>query len=281
MMSALVYGKGFDLSKELEKTVEQLAEYHFEGISRLQLFRCYQSGFNDKLYFDQPDMEYLAGKADFETNVKLISEAILKAARFLHKELGVPDYRLLPYNLQLIFLTMFFREIPNPSVSQKEDLKRWFWVTSYSAYFTVYSMSFQRKAYSQWLEYAHRGGEILYLDENQKSLKAAPFPKSLSRLGVRNKVLVLFMMLYARDRGVDFSRGYLLKRLDDKGEKVSENMCVVPMDSSCHSLDFLLDNKEAFFIPVGEDGRGDLMLRKDVLQKAERAFVERLGIQYD
>lgn len=54
------------------------------------------------------------------------------AVDFLHTELRVYSYGFLPYGLQLTFLVEFFRTCPNPSLSQRDALKKWFWRTAIS-----------------------------------------------------------------------------------------------------------------------------------------------------
>lgn len=102
MVNALSYSSDFSFSVEIDNLKEQLSQYHFEGITRNNLFRCYQSAFDEKMYFDQSNIEKLAVRPDFKNVVKKTTPYILKAAKFLYKELNVVDYKLLPYNIQLV-----------------------------------------------------------------------------------------------------------------------------------------------------------------------------------
>ena len=77
----------FNFSIEIDNLKEQLSQYHFESISRNNLFRCYQSAFDDKLYIDQTDIEKLAVRPDFKDVVRNTTPNILKAVHFLYKEL--------------------------------------------------------------------------------------------------------------------------------------------------------------------------------------------------
>lgn len=48
MVNALSYSSDFSFSVEIDNLKEQLSQYHFEGITRNNLFRCYQSAFDEK-----------------------------------------------------------------------------------------------------------------------------------------------------------------------------------------------------------------------------------------
>ena len=63
------------------------------------------------MYFDQSDIEKLAIRQDFKETVRDTTPYILKAVSFLHNELNVLEYKLLPYNIQLIFIMKSFERI--------------------------------------------------------------------------------------------------------------------------------------------------------------------------
>lgn len=194
MVNALSYKKNnFKFSDEITKTQRDLKEFGFEKTSRNVLFRCIQSSFG-KLYFDQTDIEHLAQRDDFAKTTRETIPFIKKAVQFLHNELHVNKYKYLPYNMQLIFIMEFFRKISNPSEKQINDLKNWFWKTSYSNYFTVNSLTYQRKAYNQFIDYAcGASSEIFYDDGEKNPYTTYAFPKKISLGAVRSKALILFL----------------------------------------------------------------------------------------
>jgi hypothetical protein len=61
----------------------------------------------------------------------------------------VIDRKQLPYNVQLIFISYFFSQVIEPSERHKKKLKQWFWITTYSNYFTI-SLSKIRLAFDQF-----------------------------------------------------------------------------------------------------------------------------------
>ena len=295
MVNALSYSKDFNFSVEIDNLREQLSQFHFEGITRNNLFRCYQSAFDDKMYFDQSDIEKMAVRQDFKEVVRNTTPCILKAVEFLYKELNVVEYKLLPYNIQLIFVMTFFCKLSNPDEKQIRELKRWFWVTTYSNYFTMYSLSNQRKAFQYFLNFLN--GEVndsVYADNSSVPFRTLPFPKIISLSAVRSKALILFELQILRERSKKkpIIYGLILDKLDSKLESSPEN--IIPtyeikksrsfnsnfMSSSCsneasYNYVHLIPSDNQY-----EDIKDCLEKRKVLLIQEERNFVERLGMEY-
>ncbi|MBP5540025.1 MAG: DUF262 domain-containing protein [Bacteroidales bacterium] len=201
MIHALSYDKasGFNLADTTDELLESLQQYHFEDISRNTIFRCFQSSFDDKIYFDQKKIERLARQNNFkDVIVNQSVPAIQKAVRFLYEELHMIDRRLLPYNIQLIFCMEFFKRLQNPTFEQKEWLKQWFWRTTYSSFFTNSSIADQRTEYYRFIKYLDTGNESSengdILDLLFPSISISPFPDELNLRGVRSCALALFVI---------------------------------------------------------------------------------------
>lgn len=196
MIHALSYDKvsGFNLAKTTDELLESLQEYHFEDLSRNTIFRCFQSSFDDKIYFDQDKIEVLARKENFK---KIIVEesvpAIKKAVQFLYEELHVLDRKLLPYPIQLVFCMNFFLQLDSPTDEQKQWLKKWFWKTTYTSFFTNGSLSVQRDEYKEFVKCLKTG---LYKDEefSDRLFPVTPMPKELNMRGVRSCASALFVI---------------------------------------------------------------------------------------
>lgn len=202
MVNALSYKDGeFKFAEEISSVKKQLKPYNFEDIPRNAVFRCVQSAF-DKLYIDQTEIEKLARRDDFVERTKSTMPLIVRAVQFLHDELFVSKYKLLPYNTQLIFIIEFFRQLPNPTELQLQDLKKWFWKTTYCNYFTINTLTSQRKAFEQFCAYL-KGNDValFYEDEDKVPYPTLPFPKQILLNGVRSRAVVLFLnKLKSEDR---------------------------------------------------------------------------------
>lgn len=90
MVNALSYSSDFSFSVEIDNLKEQLSQYHFEGITRNNLFRCYQSAFDEKMYFDQSNIEKLAVRPDFKNVVT--AGHLVPAVSFYHSLMWLNSY---------------------------------------------------------------------------------------------------------------------------------------------------------------------------------------------
>lgn len=153
IVNALTVNNNFKLQFEIDNLIERLRIFNFSEINRDVLFNCIQSSFG-KLSFDIDVVALIKRDRNHFINTaqKAIS-SIEKAVEFLFKEAYVIDSKILPTNWHLIFVTEFFNLLENPTENQKGELKRWFWFTTYSNYFTVNSPSKRAKAFIQFRNY--------------------------------------------------------------------------------------------------------------------------------
>lgn len=299
MVNALAYRTDFSFALEIDNLKMRLKRYHFEDISRTALFRCYQSAFDDKMYIDQSNIEKLAKRSDFVDVVKETTPHIERAVRFLYNELNVIDNKLLPYNTQLIFLMTFFKKISNPTKEQITALKEWFWITSYSNYFTIYSLSSQRKAFAQFVEYLDgKKDNIVFIDEGRQKFSTLTMPEKISLQSVRCRSLLLYELYYYRETtgAAPHTGGLNMKKIALQEDNTPGN--IVPLSGSEKKLKWgfselpqhvLEDRKimEALFLPQDysiimsdTDLKGYINKRQDLISLREKAFVERLGMVY-
>ena len=295
MVNALAYNDDFSFAVEIDNLKSLLKPYNFDGISRTALFRCYQSAFDDKMYIDQSNIERLARREDFSEVVQATTPLIEKSVRFLYYDLNVVDYKLLPYNTQLIFLMTFFKKLSSPSKKQLMDLKHWFWVTSYSNYFTIYSLSSQRKAFAHFNNYlAGKTPDIVYMEGDKQSFKTLSLPERLSLSSVRCRSLLLFELQHYRAKTKLSSPkgGLSLKKIFMNKEACPAN--IIPYFGSDRKMKWSVGDSllytdasetfyESYFLPKSSLGQGDksfLQKRMSLIVKNEKTFVESFGMIY-
>ncbi|MBK9638754.1 MAG: DUF262 domain-containing protein [Bacteroidetes bacterium] len=313
MLSALTSSEAddFNLGDLLGNLISDLAEYNFERIGRDILVQCISNCFG-KVYFDQR-IEELAKRKDFKEVTYKSIEAIKKAIRFLFEEVLVIDRRLLPYNSQLIFLSYFFIEIESPNDNQKRKLKEWFW-TTYSNYFTIYSLSKIRHAFEQFKRFAkNESDNPLYYDKPNQKFSIADLPNSVNVKSVRSTTFVLFLLNYSNDfKSVVSSEidslkvSYLfgrnnshansfpliehINKWDERflfGSIKRNDMSIVFKDKNFASYSelFFLNNEmvDIYNSTLEEKEKEDkiLEIRLNLIESAERKFVKKFGITYD
>lgn len=311
MISALTYNKNkdFRLGSLIDELIIELEKYSFHDISNIRdlILKCITHSFG-KAYFDQSSrIEKLAERHDFIDVTRETMGSIKKAVEFLNYELLVLSGKQLPYIPQLIFITDFFNTIKSPTRRQIEDLKHWFWVTTYSNYFTIYTISKQREAYKQFKNYlTGMTDEIVYNDKPEIPFKTAEFPLKINAGSVRSNALTLFLINYFNDfkqnsdefTGLNLSYLFSDVKSDKKAYYPASVVPVarrlndrIPKFIKLDSIDDFTDYEQLFITKemielYNQDDsikakKRILLDRKRLIQNAEKQFVESMGIVYD
>ncbi|MDQ6531062.1 DUF262 domain-containing protein [Flavobacterium sp. LHD-85] len=307
MLNALTYVEDeFRFHNEIKELKEKLERYNFQDLPADIILHCIETS-TGKIYFDV-NLQLLSKRKDFPLLVKETFTNIEKAVEFLYFKVNVFDNKILPYNLQLIFITEFFRLNPFPNYFQLRELERWFWTTSYANYFSIYSLSKQRIAFNQFQSFAR--GEIsnsIYNDDDRQRFKTLEFPEKIIYGSVRSKCLGLFLIknyLAYTDSGLlvnnendfrDFEFKYLIN-------KVKKAEMAIPVKKNSFESSFFDKNNEllSYFedlvdessynallidetiVELYRENRVDEMIshRKNLIINSESNFVENLNIEY-
>ncbi|MHB1739204.1 MAG: hypothetical protein ACYCXA_06910 [Actinomycetes bacterium] len=202
MVSALTFRQGdqdvaFDLATEIDAMLERLGEQHFGDVDRSTILRAVLANLDEDTYRtdwtrmarDRKEalQERLAG------TVERTNASVDLALEFL-KRLGILTSRLLSYGLQLVLLGSFSDRCPSPTAQQLAVLARWFWVSSFSAWFGGANPSritglvgkFRGRLVTDPFS---RDLEIFDLDA-----EALPFPLNFDMRSARARTLLLVML---------------------------------------------------------------------------------------
>jgi len=304
MLSALSYNEetGFLLSDSITEFLNRLNIYNFENLKRDTILNCI-SNTKGKIYFDVT-IENLLDRTlvpDLETITNNAYTHIEKAVKFLYKNLFVIDVRLLPYPTQLIFISEYFRLNHNPTIEQYQALENWFWVTTYSNYFTLYSLSQQRIAYQEFCSFAEGNHLDGIYRVNSDSFITAKYPDKLNFAGVRPKALQLFYLKSINEKAdelqdreglkeifistsskKDRSPANILLRLSSEfekdGEKKQINNFIETYSPEILNRHFITEEMVGLY----RQGNVDEFIseREIYLKSKEKEFVEKLGIRY-
>ncbi len=304
-MSALSFNKfeNFRLGTEIDKLLEELAYCNFDELPRKIVFQCITNAFGDFFYdqTSQNDIKKLKKFIDQPNFISTIRKTIVniqQAVRFLFEEFFVLHSRFLPYNNQLIFITDFFNEIEQPTPTQLDTLKKWFWITTYSNYFTIYNLSKQRLAYQAFREFLKdENSNPIYFDNKEGTFDTLEFPAKIGMGSVRAKALGLFMLKHQTEAGkldvnpVNSYKTYKLFNGVEDNANTSENTILIIDDGTCQipksqkDLSNWLSSDEdhdKFFIDTdikmafknGASKETILAMRKKLIIREEKSFVE-------
>jgi uncharacterized protein with ParB-like and HNH nuclease domain len=286
----------FRLGDEITNLLEnKLKPFNFDKLKRDVVLNCIINSF-ENVYFDiiskksTKKIEDLVKREDFIEVAKKTFESIIKTVDFLFKKLMVVDVKLLPYSNQFIFITDFFNKTENPTHEQLETLKEWFWVTTYSNYFTIYNLSKQRKTYDSFQSFIKNNGNPIYLDESIKKFNTESFPKKISMGSVRGKALALFMLNYSlnfkpleQETDIDFITTKIFDVYKNNDEiKVfdnsSENTKVFYKKIDSKKISY--PDEKYFLGNFNNNPEEFLQQRKEKIIEEEMKFVKSLGVDY-
>lgn len=304
MLNALTYVENkFRFNDKIVDLREKLEKYNFHDIPVDIILHCIETS-TGKIYFDV-NLQSLSKRKDFPILVEDTFINIEKAVRFLYEKVNVFESKILPYNLQLIFITEFFRLNKKPSDLQLSQLERWFWITSYANYFSIFSLSKQRIAFEQFQRFCE--GEIsnpVYNDDNRQRFKTLDFPIKISYGSVRSKCLALFMIrnylifnnTYDDSLHNDFEFKYIVNKIKKAEmalpiDKNKINFELGPKKNITSDFFFRIkDNQnllrgyfldESFILFYANNNVNEMIKhRRELIIRAESTFVESIGLEY-
>lgn len=321
ILSAKTYSSDFRLGDKIDETLEKLENFNFkdkrpkEIAVRELIFRSIQSSFGD-LYLDnkKTDIILLSKKPNFKLQIEKTILSIEQVVKFLFEELLIVDNKLLPANMQFIFLVEFFNNNSVPTIEQIQELKKWFWITSFANYFTIYSPSKRKEAFKVFQNFSKKlSNQTIYKDKPNLAFNVPELPKKVNLGAVRSKCHILFMLNYSnnfKQIDSDYIEDYKILRLlsdvDNSliykyGEssnmivtlnKLSENVFIFK-NKKVKDLSFLLNNDfrgkfSEFFIndkmrDEFEQGNIEkvLQIRLKLILQEERNFYFNIGLTDD
>ncbi len=193
MVSALTYQEGgFHLAAALSEFKAELNKLGFGNLDRVLLLRAVLAALDLDIYAQ--DWANLIVKQEVRPR---LGEAFEEAANGLRRALaflrgvGVTSDRLLPYGLQLVLLSEFFRVCADPSEPMRLVLRRWFWATSFSGWFGGVGGARVRLALREMRDLAKGAREevrVVDLDA-----PAAPFPDRFDGRSARVRAFLLYL----------------------------------------------------------------------------------------
>jgi uncharacterized protein with ParB-like and HNH nuclease domain len=321
-VSALSYNKArnFRFGSEIDKLFENLAKYNFytsqndKKKKRNLVLQSVLSAFDEeKAYFDiaktTEELEKLASENNFiDVSLNALSN-FEKTVEFLFNNLLVLNSKFISSQYQLIFIINFYNKVKSPTDTQIDTLKKWFWLTSYSNYFTIYNLADIRVAYKKFNSFIqNENTNPIYIAPSIK-FKTKGFPKSIDFGSARGSSLALFMVNYSINKenildGLSINSNNI-KGVEEyklfKNEKATENVVfIVNKDDELNNLikkhkelSFLLSQeykgqyRELFITDQMREAYADLddgkvlELRLQAILNAEEKFVrEELKIEY-
>lgn len=203
MIQALAYDTEDDFlfADAISDIKHGLEQYGLGNISREVILKCVYN-YTNKAFVDGKAEDLLEIKKDLKSITAQLKDDTLLAAKFLNEECGVIDSRLLPYIYQFVMLSLFFRYNKEElTTEQTLNLKRWFFYTTYSSYFTSTSLGEIRKSFNDFSKYCK--GEIKVPMDYENTVVVPELPDSWSLGSVRACAYILCLINKYRPRDID------------------------------------------------------------------------------
>ncbi len=190
MVSALTYSNNGEesLADRVEEIQERIAAEGFGEIPTTTIFQTVL-GVAGEEEVQQTRWELLAHRLEpyLDLAVKDADGALARSVSFLRDEVPVPLARLVPYNLQIMLLGVFFHHCPEPTPEQSSSLVRWFWATSWAGSFAGATSTQVRNHIKEMKAFALGEGEL-----GIAHLTARSFPDTFDFRSARARIFILW-----------------------------------------------------------------------------------------
>lgn len=136
LMRAATWSPDFDLGNTVDDIKATLEPKRFSSFDNKTFLRTLGAAAGGDFSAQSIDALRDLSKDDLNAAATTMKEAALRAADFLSTEISAPRAEALPYANQFAVLCELFRVLPIPDTFQLNEIKRWFWLTTLSGYFS-------------------------------------------------------------------------------------------------------------------------------------------------
>jgi len=195
MIQALSYSpeQNFLFADAISEIKQCLDEFNLSELSRDLILKCAYN-YSGKHFIDAKAEDLYRLKGDLQQIMREVRTDVLMAADFLYRRCYLISSRLLPYTYQFVMTALFFKSNRFATEQQLIELKKWFFYTSYTSYFTNTSLGVIRKDLTRFVDFCE-GRKDTPIDYDYE-FDLADIPKSANLGAVRNCVLAMAMLSY-------------------------------------------------------------------------------------
>lgn len=209
VFAALTWQDGaFDFMGAATRLLQEFPS--FTNFGTEPILRALLASLDENIYADDWETVLDTHKSSLPGKMDEVREAFARAIDFLAQSIGALSGRVVPYALQLVLLTEFFRLCQSPDAESRRQLEHWLWASSFSAAYSLGgSLSFN-EAIARARRLAR--GERISLLDGQPLLRA--FPRKFHPKSARVRAFHLFLKaLEPRDlrTGLPIPRDELLR----------------------------------------------------------------------
>ncbi|MFI0722241.1 DUF262 domain-containing protein [Streptomyces sp. NPDC021224] len=213
MVSALTYEvTGPEtLSDKMEEIRERVAASGFGEIPIMTIFQTVLALSGEEDVQRDTSWETMARKVQGQltTAVEDADRILQEVVEFLRDEVRVPLARLVPYNIQIMLLAVFFHFSGNADAEQRDKLRNWFWTTSLAGTFAGATTTQVRNSIQQMKAFAQGESGLSFSGE-----RARAFPARFDLRSARVRAYLLWdLQTFPERKNLDGSIANVLEQL--------------------------------------------------------------------
>lgn len=213
MVSALTYGNigSETLSDKMEEIKGRVAASGFGEIPIMTIFQTVLALSGEEDVQRDTSWETMARKVQDQlmTAVEDTDRTLQEVVEFLRDEVRVPLARLVPYNIQIMLLAVFFHFSDKAEAGQRAKLRNWFWTTSLAGTFAGATTTQVRNFIREMKAFARGTGALSYSGE-----RARAFPDRFDLRSARVRAYLLWdLQTFPERKNLDGSIANVLEQL--------------------------------------------------------------------
>lgn len=198
MVSALTYETTGELtlSDRMEEIQARISDFGFGEIPMMTIFQTVLAVFGEE-DVQNTSWDIVARKVRGKLlgAVGDTDRVLEQVVTFLRDTVRVPLARLVPYNIQIMLLAVFFHFAPEAGEEQAEKLRKWFWTTSLAGTFAGANTTQVRKFIEEMKAFAAGTGRLDYSQE-----RARAFPERFDLRSARVRSYLIWELAAFPDR---------------------------------------------------------------------------------
>ncbi len=196
LMRAATWSEDFDLIDAIEDILEILSNKGFGGLDKKVLLRGMSAAAGGGFSTTSINELRKHSAADLKNAAKATEEAAKRATDFLTTQIIIPGDGVIPYGNQFVLLTEIFRLLPAPSASQYEEIRKWFWRTAVSGYFSGWNTGMMSSDQRAVQRFASTQSPTIQIDVT-KPVSAIWNNRVFRSNNAHSKVLAIVLSYYA------------------------------------------------------------------------------------
>jgi hypothetical protein len=161
LMRAATWSPDFDLGNTVDGIKRTLEPKKFHTLDNKTFLRTLGAAAGGDFSAQSIDALRDLTQPELSAAAGAMKAASLRAADFLATQISAPRAEALPYANQFAVLCEVFRVLPQPTDAQLREIKRWFWLTTLSGYFSGWDSGQMTQDTRQIRAFAEGGADTL------------------------------------------------------------------------------------------------------------------------